>query len=179
MVTGPGFGPDWADKVVTDVRQLSGGLDLTEEERQAWERDLAACRGRGGIGTFTADDIRRYGALLHSAAHGVEDQPFCREQMCRQFARYAEVLLAALAQDGRLLPAGTEARIEHGSRVLIGDEVVGEVPTSLEQATATVDYHADQRRQDAGWRGSAVVLRRTHHTTPWVETDPTLRGTPA
>lgn len=122
---------------------------------------LATCRGR-----VDTDDVTRYGDILHRAAHG-GNETGCYPQMCRQFESYAEVLLAALTRDGRLLPADARASVEYGVRVMRGDTVENEWATDLARACAVADYHDKKREENADWPTSAVVLRRT--VTAWEE----------
>lgn len=149
-------------KVVTDPSQLAGGAGImTDEEWRAFDKTLATCRGR-----VDTDDVTRYGDILHRAAHG-GNETGCYPQMCRQFESYAEVLLAALTRDGRLLPADARASVEYGVRVMRGDTVENEWATDLARACAVADYHDKKREENADWPTSAVVLRRT--VTAWEE----------
>lgn len=60
----------------------------------------------GKVPAVSPADVTRYGALLHEAAHG-GGSCFCDEQplVRAQFDRYVQVMLTALAADGRLTEA--------------------------------------------------------------------------
>lgn len=154
---------DLLAKLSDEVGRQQSHLDELSKhpEWRAFDKTLATCRGR-----VDTDDVTRYGDILHRAAHG-GNETGCYPQMCRQFESYAEVLLAALTRDGRLLPADARASVEYGVRVMRGDTVENEWATDLARACAVADYHDKKREENADWPTSAVVLRRT--VTAWEE----------
>ncbi len=70
---------------------------------------------------------------------------------------------------GAVLPTGTETVEEFGARVYRDGRLIDESdpPVSRELAQARVDWHARKRVAKPGWPGSAELVRRYQHTTPW------------
>ncbi|MER7331642.1 MULTISPECIES: hypothetical protein [unclassified Micromonospora] len=83
--------------------------------------------------------------------------------------RYAFLAVDAIAHAGLMLPTGTDTVEQWASRVLRDSVVVQEpdVPTGRERALARIAWHEQKRAEDPGWRGSAELVRRHQHTTPW------------
>ncbi|MEU7978225.1 hypothetical protein AB0B63_06805 [Micromonospora sp. NPDC049081] len=86
-----------------------------------------------------------------------------------------KVALAALAAAGRLLPAGTETVEQFAARIMIDGEPVFPWPDPITRqgAKAMVKAHKRERAYDPQWRGTAELVHRHQHTTPWTPAEET------
>lgn len=83
--------------------------------------------------------------------------------------RAVEAALDAMEAAGLMLPAGTRTVEQFAARVLLDGKPVDSLPeaTTRVRAQARVDYHARMRAENPDWRGSADLVHRRQHTTPW------------
>ncbi|MFC3504827.1 hypothetical protein ACFOOK_28200 [Micromonospora krabiensis] len=83
----------------------------------------------------------------------------------------ARAVLDALAAAGRLLPEGTATVEQFAAQYLIDGEPAApyQIPTTRQGAESMVRAHDREAALTPGWRGTAKVVRRHQHTTPWVE----------
>ncbi|MET8278251.1 hypothetical protein [Micromonospora sp. NPDC005174] len=97
--------------------------------------------------------------LLHShLAATAEDVPAIREAL-RDLADRLSV--------GAILPAGTKTVEQPGIRIRRNGVVISEEPVTREQAQIMVQSHEAHRAANPDWRGSAELIHRHQHTTPW------------
>ncbi|MEV1013753.1 MULTISPECIES: hypothetical protein [unclassified Micromonospora] len=95
------------------------------------------------------------------------------EEKQHQYEAAARAVLDALATAGRLLPAGTETVEQPGIRIRRDGVVMSEEPATREQARIMIQSHEAHRAVDPGWRGSAEMIHRYQHTTPWATVEET------
>ncbi|MEU0078592.1 hypothetical protein ABZY58_11900 [Micromonospora tulbaghiae] len=83
--------------------------------------------------------------------------------------RAVEAALDAMEAVGLHLPAGTKTVEQFAARVLLDGEPVEAVtqPTTRELAERQVRAHQRERAANPGWRGTAELVRRQQHATPW------------
>ncbi|MER7167000.1 hypothetical protein ABT336_13160 [Micromonospora sp. NPDC000207] len=82
---------------------------------------------------------------------------------------HLDAVKAERDQLAALLPAGTDTVEQWGVRLYQDGQLADESdpPVSRERAQARVDWHTRKRAENPGWRGTAELVHRHQHTTPW------------
>lgn len=85
-------------------------------------------------------------------------------------SRVAAEVMKVLDAAASVLPAGTHTVEQYNSRLYRGGTLMDEPDTAetRDHAQARVDWHARKREAEPGWPGTAVLVRRYQHITPWV-----------
>ncbi len=186
VIVAPPFDPDTAalNLAARLLRQDHDDSELRHTHLSATDDDIPAIRAAlrrladrlaAAARTNPArDDL--HSLITSVAQREYEDSltSFGRVAFAAQLgSRIAAEVMAVLDAGGLLLPPGTDTVEPFAALVTLDGEPVeaNPQPTSREAAQQQVDYHAHQQATNGLWRGSAKLVHRHQHTTPWEPVD--------